>query len=314
MERILITGGTGTVGQAFIDGYKDVYTFAVMSRNETNICEFERKYRGIRAYVGDVCNINDVRRVYAAFMPDIVIHAAAMKHINIAEKEPAKAVDNNIIGTMNVIAVSKQYKVAVTVGISSDKACNTNSVYGMTKKLMEKLFFEAHTQRTKFVCTRFANVAGSSGSVIPFFLDKVARGEKLPVTDINMNRLMISKEDAAFLIYKAISLCRSCITPLIVCKLSKAVNIGLLARCISNDIEYVGPREGESLNEILIRKDEIPYTFIVGGSIDDIACIGAAKVSPRFKSSNFMLQKEYSSETAVYLSPTQINELIAESI
>lgn len=310
MDKILITGGTGTVGTAFIKKYRHKFKFATLSRNENSISNLYRKFPEVKTYIGNVSNMSDLMLAYSTFKPDIVIHAAAMKHINLAEKSPASAIENNLLGTMNVITMSKLFEVPITVGISSDKACNTSSVYGMTKKLMEKLFFEAHTVENKFICTRFANVAGSNGSVIPLFLDKVKRGDTLTVTDKNMNRLMITQNDASELIYKALSLCNHCTTPLIVCKLSKSVNIDLLARSMSNNVKYVGFREGESLNEILIRKDELPYAFIVGDN--EIVCLSSTLLPLKVQASALGLQYEYSSASAAKMSQHEINELIAQ--
>ena len=135
--------------------------------------------------------------------PDVVIHTAAIKHVNLAEENPSKTVEINLIGSLNVIKASIRAGVPVTIGISTDKACQPENVYGYTKRMMEQMFLEHHNEKTKFVCTRFANVAASNGSVIPFWLSLAEQGKALKLTNPNMNRLMFSKSDAAELILQA---------------------------------------------------------------------------------------------------------------
>ena len=158
----------------------------------------------VKCYVGSICNGDFYLNLFEKIKPDIVIHSAAMKHINLLRRESIFTVTVNINGSINVANASLRNKVPLTIAISTDKACNPDSTYGYTKKLMEQVFSEYHSSETKFVCTRFANVAKSNGSVIPYWLSENEKGNQLKLTDIKMNRLMFSKEESAELIHKCI--------------------------------------------------------------------------------------------------------------
>ena len=127
-----------------------------------------------------------------------------MKHIDLMEQNPIAGCNVNVIGSLNVISASMKYDVPITVAVSTDKACSSASVYGDTKSLMEKCFMEANTDRNRFALTRFANVAHSNGSVLPFWLNLREKGLPLKLTDPKMNRLIFTQRDAAELIMKTI--------------------------------------------------------------------------------------------------------------
>ena len=261
MKKVLITGGTGTVGKSFIKRYYNDYEFHSISRNETSISELKNEFPKVNCYIGNICNQEHMMNLFCKIKPEIVIHAAALKHINLAEENPSSASEINVMGSMNIIKASIRAKVALTVGVSTDKACNPDSVYGYSKRMMEKMFLEYHNEDTKFVCTRFANVANSNGSVIPFWISEEKKGNPLKLTDPDMNRLMFSKKDSAELIQKAISSSTMCHDPFILCKMMKNVNLLELAKTISNKkVEIIGKRPGEKLNETLISIKELPFT------------------------------------------------------
>ena len=260
MKKILITGGTGTVGSSFIQQYYSEFEFYNFSRNEMQIAKLSRDFPNVKSFVGDICNLEQLINVYANVQPDIVIHTAAMKHIDLVEQNPSRATEINVNGSMNVIKASIMNQTPLTIGISTDKACNPDSVYGYTKYLMEKLFMQNHNSKTKFVCTRFANVAGSSGSVIPFWKENASKGLALKLTDPDMNRLMFSKKAATKLIYSAITLAESTLHGFTLAKVMKSVNMYKLAKTISDKIEIVGKRAGEKINEKLISESELPFT------------------------------------------------------
>ena len=170
MKKIIITGGSGTIGKAFIKNFPQ-YKYYNISRNENFIADLTRGYPHVENYVGNIEDKDFLIRTFKKIKPDIVIHTAAMKHINIAEENPIQACNVNVIGSLNVIHASIAANVPVTIGISTDKACSSESVYGDTKSLMEKCFMEANTKQNKFALCRFANVAHSNGSVLPFWLN-----------------------------------------------------------------------------------------------------------------------------------------------
>ena len=206
MKKVLITGGTGTVGEAFIKEYYDEYEFITLSRNEAKIAEVSKSFPKVKTFVADVTDYEQLSVIISKELPDIIIHSAALKHIDIAEKNPTSAILSNIIGSYNIVKAAVNNNISLTVGISTDKACDPKSVYGYTKKLMEELFLNNHTDKNRFICTRFANVAGSNGSVIPFWKQLIQNDSNLQLTDKGMNRLMFTKKEAAELVQKAIEL------------------------------------------------------------------------------------------------------------
>ena len=260
MKKILITGGAGTVGKAFIKKYYDDFEFFNISRNESQIAKLARKYPKVTNFIGDIRNLESMINIFEKIKPDVVIHAAALKHVNLAELNPSEAVEVNVNGSLNIVKASIRAKVPITIGISTDKACDPDNVYGYTKNLMEKMFLESHNTETKFVCTRFANVAKSNGSVIPFWKGLAKKGQPLKLTDPRMNRLMFSKQDSAELIYNAYKNVLKSKEPFILSNIMKNVNLEKLAKLMSPNVEIVGLRPGEKLNETLVSSKEIPYS------------------------------------------------------
>lgn len=302
MKKVLITGGSGTIGRAFIKEYSDKYEFYNYSRNEKNIFELSKDFPNTKSIIGDILDLPKLIKTFQDIKPDIVIHSAALKHIDIAEKNPTESIKLNVIGSYNIISAAVLADVKLVVGVSTDKACEPKSVYGYTKKLMEEMFIDSYTERNKFVCTRFANVAGSNGSVIPYWKKLVENGEKLKLTDPDMNRLMFSKQDAAKLIHRAIELSEERNTSFVLSKKMKSVNLFQLAKTMSkNEIEIVGKRPGEKLNEELISISELPFTEL----LDDYILISKTK-----KVSGNQLFYEYSSITAEKASVEEIKNLI----
>ena len=301
-KSVLITGGAGTVGMSFIEKYYNKYEFYNISRNEKGIAELSQKFPKVKNYVGDILNLDRLINLFELIKPDIVIHSAALKHVNLAEENPTSAVEINIRGSLNVIKASIRAQVPITVGVSTDKACDPDNVYGYTKKIMEKMFMEHHNLRTKFVCTRFANVANSNGSVIPFWKNLKKQKNPLRLTSPKMNRLMFSKEASAKLIYDACEFAEIMEKPFILSNVMKTVNMLDLAKIISNKIDVVGLRPGEKLNETLVRKKELPYTKVCK---DLIFIFNDIKL-------NFgdNLKKEHSSLTAEKMTMIEMKKLI----
>ena len=261
MKKILITGGAGTVGESFIKKYYKDFKFYNISRNESQITKLTRKYPKITNFIGDIRNLESMINIFERVKPDVVIHAAALKHVNLAELNPTEAIEININGSLNIVKASIRAEVPITIGISTDKACDPDNVYGHTKNLMEKIFLENHNSKTKFVCTRFANVAKSNGSVIPFWEDLIKKGQPLKLTDSKMNRLMFSKQDSAELIYNAYKNALNLNESFILSNIMKSVNLERLANIMSpGNVEIVGLRPGEKLNETLVSSKEIPYS------------------------------------------------------
>ena len=262
MENLLITGGSGTVGYSFIRNNYKKYNIYSYSRNEKSQVALKRAFPEIEIILGSVEDKHDLNNALAKSKPQIVIHAAALKHVDTAEKQPIEMVKSNIIGSKNIIEASKNNNVNITIGISTDKACNPKSLYGYSKKIMEKMFLEANNKNNIFSCTRFGNVAGSNGSVIPFWLSCLKKNMPLPITDIRMTRLMLNYDEASEIIERAITEGKNGVGGFVLSKMMKKVELHRLANSISKNITIVGLRPGEELAEDLISESELEFTEI----------------------------------------------------
>ena len=297
--KVLITGGTGTVGQAIIKQNDNEYIS--ISRNEENITNLQRLYPHVKCYVGNIEDNGLLLRVFKEVKPDVVIHAAAMKHIDLMETNPIAGCNVNVIGSLNVAEASIINDVPITIGVSTDKACMAESVYGASKYLMERVFLNTNTDGNRFALTRFANVAHSAGSVLPFWLKLKKDGKSLKLTDPNMNRLIFTQDEAANLINRTIDFTRENGGGFIKSYKMKCVNMFDLAKVISDDIEIVGKRPGEKTDEDLISEREISRTFIYG---DDIH-IRTEKNEEENK-----LSEPYNSASAEKMTTEEIEKLV----
>jgi len=203
-KKVLITGGTGSLGNALTSRLLNdgVDTIRIFSRNENKQITMESKFNDdrLRFLLGDV---RDYPRLVRAMEDiDIVFHAAALKHVPIIEYNPFEAIKTNVIGSQNVIDACLEENVEKAVAIGTDKAVSPLNTYGATKLLMEKLFVTASNylkkerHQTKFFALRYGNVLGSSGSVIPKFIKQIKNKEKITITDPNMTRFSISMDKA----------------------------------------------------------------------------------------------------------------------
>ena len=196
--------------------------------------------------------------------------------------------------------------VSQVIGISTDKACCPDSVYGYSKLLMEKMFLQAHAARNKFCICRFGNVTYSHGSVLPYWLGLIEKNKPLDLTSKEMNRLMFSRQEAAQLLEYAIQKSSSTHSPFILSKKMKNVNMHKLACALSSNINEVGLRPGEKLNETLINKKELPYCILEGDYIV------LQQALPKKKSPTFSELTEYSSLTAQDMTSAELDSIIRE--
>jgi|ETNmetMinimDraft_26_1059896.scaffolds.fasta_scaffold30083_1 UDP-N-acetylglucosamine 4,6-dehydratase len=300
-KNILVTGGSGSIGRAFISRYYREFNFFNLSRNEGSQTKLKRTFPNVTNYIGSIEDGESVCRAFEKARPDIVIHAAAMKHIDIIEREPIQACRVNILGSLNVISASRRYDVPVTVAVGTDKACSSESVYGDTKYLMERCFMDANSDSTKFAACRFANVAHTEGSVIPFWLTLKAKKLPLRLTDPKMNRLIFSSHDAAGLIMKTVLRAKNKNGGFIGTTQMKAVNMLSLAKLISKDIEVIGARAGEKNNEDLINAKELPYTC----KTQDLVIITEEESAPEDQ-----LKEPYNTLTADFMTEEEMRDLI----
>ncbi len=262
MKKIFITGGSGTVGTSFIRKYYEKYKFYSFSRGEKAQVALKRLFPNIEIILGSIDDHALLSSEINKINPDIVIHAAALKHVDTAEKQPSLVVQANIIGSLNVIKSSQIAGVPLTVGISTDKACSPDNLYGHSKHFMEKMFLEANNSRSRFICCRFGNVAWSNGSVLPFWLSQRKQNNPLWLTDKKMNRLMFTSDEAAELINKCLELSETEKDGFILSKKMKTVNMFKLSSLISSKIKIVGLRPGEKVDEDLISNEELEFSYV----------------------------------------------------
>jgi len=300
--KVLITGGTGTIGRAYVKNYAEFFDVYSLSRDENKQTQLWRAFpEVVGQYLGNVEDKETVFRVYEDVKPDIVIHAAAVKHINLAEKQPIQTCKVNIVGSLNIIEASIRYDIPITVAISTDKACSYESVYGGSKYLMERCFLEANSNRNKFSVCRFANVAHSDGSVLPFWLDEKRDGNTLKLTDPNMNRLMFTQDDAANLIYRTVEYTRKNRGGFVCSYKMRCVNMLDLAKAISEDVEIVGRRPGEKVDEDLVSEHELDYTYVIGNDIH---------IRTEKNDGDNKLDVPYNSKSAKKMSQKEIKEIV----
>ena len=297
--KVLITGGTGTVGKALIKNNDSEYIN--VSRNEEKIAELKREYPEVKSYVGNIEDKGLLLRVFKDVKPDVVVHAAAMKHIDLMEKNPIAGCNINVMGSLNVVEASIINDVPITVGISTDKACLAESVYGASKYLMERVFMNSNNDTNRFSLTRFANVAHSTGSVLPFWLKLKEEGEYLKLTDPDMNRLIFTQFEAAQLIKRTIKWTEQHGGGFVKSFRMKCVNMWDLAMTISDKIEVVGKRPGEKTDEDLVSENEVNRTFLYG---DDI------HIRMEENEQDNKLTEPYNSKSAVMMTEEEMEELV----
>jgi len=270
-KQVLITGGTGSLGQALTQRLleEDVERIRIFSRNEENQIKMEHKFndKRLRFFLGD---INDLERLQRALEDiDLVFHTAALKHVPKIEYNPFEAIKTNVVGSQNVINACLHANVEKAIAIGTDKAVSPLNTYGATKLLMEKLFVTANNyvnpekHQTKFIAVRYGNVFSSSGSVVPRFIEQIKNKQKITITDPAMTRFSITMDEALDFILNATNSGKG--SEIFVPKM-RAYNIMDLKAAI-NDLfgnygeEIIGIRPGEKLHEVLINEDEIRYAW-----------------------------------------------------
>ena len=268
---ILVTGGTGSFGSAFVPMTLKKYDprrIVIFSRDEMKQWEMAKLYKDdprIRFFIGDVRDKDRLRRALDGI--DYVVHAAATKIVPTAEYDPFECIKTNVIGAMNLIDACIDKKVKKIVSLSTDKASSPVNLYGATKLTSDRLFVAgnsyAGSHETSFSVVRYGNVMGSRGSVIPFFLSIEKEGI-FPITDERMTRFMISLEEGVELVWHAFNDMKG---GEIYIKKIPSMKVTDIAKAVSENAsqEIVGIRPGEKLHEQMIGIEDAPFTYEYDG-------------------------------------------------
>ena len=319
-KKVLITGGTGSLGTALTKKLLEtnVDTIRIFSRDEWKQVQMqsEIKDKRLRYFIGDV---RDKERLSRALEDvEIVIHAAALKQMPVAEYNPFEAVKTNILGTQNLIEACLDNDVESVLAIGTDKAVSPVNTYGATKLLMERLFVSANfykgNHKTKFLCVRYGNVLGSRGSIVPIFTNQIKSGKKVTITDPSMTRFTITMNQALELIFRALKKGKG--GEIFVPKLS-AYRVGDIKDAILNllnsstETEIISIRPGEKIHESLISNDELRNTFEIN---EDYVVIDKLLQDSGYLTDNNIiptkLDHQYSSDNVELLTIDKLKQLL----
>lgn len=260
-KTILITGGCGSFGQKFTEivlKERHPKSIRIFDNRELAEVEMERRFKDprLRFFIGD---IRDKKRLNRAMNEvDIVVHAAALKHVPICEYNPIEAVKTNIDGAVSVIDAAIDNKVEKVMAVSTDKAVYPVNLYGATKMVAEKLFIQANSysggKKPIFSCSRYGNVVGSSGSVVPLFLEQKKKGE-ITITDEKMTRFWVTLEGGVKFVVNCLEIMKG--GEIFVPKIS-SMKITDLAEVVAPEAKkkIIGIRPGEKINEVLLTEEE----------------------------------------------------------
>ncbi len=267
-QTVVVLGGTGYVGQEII---KSVLEYnpkkvIVLSRDEVKQFNLRNLFSStkLQTLIGDIRDYQSV--LNATKNGDIVFHVAALKRIDSLESNVEEAIKTNVIGSMNVFNACVANNVKKAIFLSTDKACLPVSAYGATKLLGEKLFtnYDKSATQTQFMAVRFGNISGSTGSVIPLFIDKIAKGQEILLTDPSMTRFLVDKKEAISLLFDALRYGAGgeiFIKPIPAMKISDLIDVLKQKLNATNPVKITGLRPGEKLAEVLISESEIPRTI-----------------------------------------------------
>lgn len=326
-KNVLITGGTGSLGKELVKTilkrWPKIKRLVVFSRDEQKQFQMameypDKKYPAIRFFIGDV---RDYERLLRAFEGvDIVIHAAAMKHVPIAEYNPMECVKTNVLGAENIINAALSTNVENVVALSTDKAAAPVSLYGATKLCSDKLFVAANnirgSRKIKFSVVRYGNVMGSNGSVIPFFLNKRKEGV-LPITDASMTRFNILLDEGVELVLHAMKTAWG--GEIFVPKIP-SYKITEVAKAVAPNckIKVVGIRPGEKIHEEMITSSDSFSTFDLGkyyAILPQVPSWDVEKYKKHFKAKQVALGFEYNSGDNVdWVDALELRKLIKKHL
>ena len=316
---LLITGGTGSFGNAVMDRFleTDIKEIRVFSRDEKKQDDMRKKYNHpkLKFYIGDV---RDSRSVETAMRNvDFVFHAAALKQVPSCEFFPIEAVKTNILGTENVLQNAIRHNVKKVICLSTDKAAYPINVMGISKSMMEKIFVaksrNVDSEQTLICGTRYGNVMASRGSVIPLFIEKIKAGEPLTITDPNMTRFLMTLEEAVELVIYAFEHAQN---GDIMVQKAPSSTVGDLATALLqlfeayNDLKIIGTRHGEKKSETLLTREEYAQCEDLGNYFRVPADSRDLNYSNYFEdgSKSITASYEYNSDNTTILTVEEIKE------
>ena len=320
-KKILITGGTGSLGSALTAKLlkTDVDTIRIFSRDELKQSEMESHFHDerLRFLIGDVRDKERLEKAVEGV--NIVIHTAALKQVPVIEYNPFESIKTNVQGSQNLVEACLNKDVGFALAIGTDKAVSPFNTYGATKLLMERLFVSANyykgEHKTKFACVRYGNVLGSRGSIIPKFIEQIMSGSKITVTDPNMTRFNITIDQALDLIYRAIKNTVGGdvhIPKLDAYKVGDMKDVLLDLMDSKNEEKRIPVRIGEKHHEILINEHEIRNTYENQDDdyviYEDQLTNNRSEKIPNFKKAK--LTAEYSSDKVKPVSKKELKEII----
>ena len=325
MKNILITGGTGSFGYAFVDFLlnkykKNIKRIVIFSRDEFKQFQMARKfppskYPQMRYFIGDVRDKERLERALEKI--DYVVHAAALKQISAAEYNPIEFIKTNIIGAQNIVEACINKKIKKVVALSTDKAVAPQNLYGSTKLCSDKIFISLNAysgNKLKSSVVRYGNVLGSRGSVAPLFLSLKNSGY-FPITHQKMTRFNITLSESVEMVDWTI---KNGLGGEIVVPKLKSFRIVDMAKAINpkNKLKIIGMKRGEKIHEELIPSNDSPYTIDIGKYYlilpeNDNKIMQSYK--KKFKLKKIKKSFSYTSEQKEYLNVTEISELIKKN-
>ena len=323
-KRVLITGGTGSLGKVLtrriLSGQMGTpQSVVVFSRDEAKQHEMRMEYLNRRSVTEDVMyhnfertlqfKIGDVRDFHsvaqALINVDIVFNAAALKQVPACEYFPYEAVRTNIEGAENIVRAIKELRLNIetVVAISTDKACKPTNVMGMTKAIQERIFLTANIDcpKTRFVAVRYGNVLASRGSVVPLFLDQIEAGGPITITDKNMTRFLLTLDQAVDTVFEAMQFAEAGETYIPKIKAARIVDVvTALVGKKKIEIKETGVRPGEKLHEVLVSQEESLRTisrgnyFAIKSILPEVSksAVGELLAFAELSSENFLMRPE----------------------